>query len=64
MFREVCEQTCKQLYLSRLKDEAAFKNTLDAGSIRREFFGFAQGKEDEGYIGFSFGTAPVLFLDA
>lgn len=62
--REVWEQTCKQLYLPRLKDEAAFKNTLGAGSISREFFGFAQGKGDEGYIGFSFGTAPVLFLDA
>lgn len=62
--REVWEQTCKQLYLPRLKDEAAFKNTLGAGSISREFFGFAQGKGDDGYIGFSFGTAPVLFLDA
>lgn len=62
--REVWEQTCKQLYLPRLKDEAVFKNTLGAGSISREFFGFAQGKGDEGYIGFSFGTAPVLFLDA
>lgn len=62
--REVWEQTCKQLYLPRLKDEAAFKNTLGAGSTSREFFGFAQDKGKEGYIGFSFGTAPVLFLDA
>lgn len=60
---EVWQQTCKQLYLPRLKDDAVFKNAMGAGSIGRDFFGFAQGKQEEKYIGFSFGTAAMLFLD-
>jgi len=59
----VWQQTCQQLYLPRLKDEAVFKNTMGAGAVSLDFFGFAQGKEDDRYIGFTFGTCPMLFLD-
>jgi len=60
---KVWQQTCQQLYLPRLKDEAVFKNTMGAGAVSLDFFGFAQGKEDDRYIGFTFGTCPMLFLD-
>lgn len=60
---EVWQQSCKQLYLPRLKDEAVFKNTMSAGAVSQDFFGFAQGKEADRYVGFSFGTCPMLFLD-
>lgn len=60
--QNVWQQTCQQLYLPRLKDESVFQRTIAAGTEGREFFGVAQGKEDEQYIGFSFGvrTSPVL----
>ncbi|MCE5361347.1 MAG: ATP-binding protein, partial [Acidithiobacillus sp.] len=59
---KVWQQTCQQLYLPRLKDDRVFQMTIAAGSNSREFFGIAQGKEGDGYIGFSFGkhTSPIM----
>jgi len=59
----VWQQTCQQLYLPRLKDDNVFRHTLGAAAESRDFFGFAQGKVDDGmYAGFSFGqrTTPIL----
>jgi len=60
----VWQQSCQQLYLPRLKDDTAFQQTLGAGAESREFFGFAQGKEDGRYVGFTFGKRTSLFLDS
>ncbi|QKE41939.1 MAG: ATP-binding protein [Ferrovum myxofaciens] len=60
----VWQQSCQQLYLPRLKDNAAFLHTLTAGAESRDFFGFAQGKEDGRYVGFAFGKRTSLFLDS
>lgn len=62
----VWQQSCQQLYLPRLKDDEVFQRTLAAGAESRDFFGFAQGKEQEGdglrYFGFVYGkrTSPIL----
>jgi hypothetical protein len=37
---------------------------MSAGAESRDFFGFAQGKEDERYVGFTFGKRTSLFLDS
>jgi len=60
----VWQQTCQQLYLPRLKDDTVFRHTLAAGAESRDFFGFAQGREDGRYIGFTFGRRTTLSLDA
>lgn len=64
----VWQQSCQQLYLPRLKDDAVFQNTLALGAGSRDFFGFAQGKEPDGdqvrYVGFTFGQRTFLCLDA
>jgi hypothetical protein len=60
----VWQQSCQQLYLPRIKDDAAFQHTMTVGAESRDFFGFAQGKEDGRYVGFSFGKRTSLFLDA
>lgn len=60
----VWQQSCQQLYLPRLKDDTAFQHTLAAGTESRDFFGFAQGKEDGRYVGFTFGKRTSLFLDS
>ena len=60
----VWQQTCQQLYLPRLRDDTVFQSTLAAGSESRDFFGLAQGKEDERYLGFSFGKRTSPFMDA
>jgi predicted AAA+ superfamily ATPase len=62
----VWQQSCQQLYLPRLKESTAFQATMAAGAESREFFGFAQSKEDDGgklrYVGFSYGkrTSPIM----
>jgi hypothetical protein len=61
--QNVWQQSCQQLYLPRLKDEGVFRCAMDDGSESRDFFGFAQGKEDERYIGFSFGKKITPVVD-
>lgn len=60
----VWQQSCQQLYLPRLSDDKAFQHTLAAGAESRDFFGFAQGKEDGRYVGFTFGKRTSLFMDS
>ncbi|AKL39757.1 TPA: ATP-binding protein [Serratia marcescens] len=60
----VWQQSCQQLYLPRLKDDTVFQQTMGAGADSRDFFGFAQGKEDGRYVGFTFGKRTSLFLDS
>lgn len=60
----VWQQSCQQLYLPRLKDDTVFQMTMAAGAESREFFGFAQGKEDGRYVGFSYGRRHLPILDA
>lgn len=60
----VWQQSCQQLYLPRLKDDTTFQHTLAAGAESRDFFGFAQGREDGRYVGFTFGKRTSLFVDS
>ena len=60
----VWQQSCQQLYLPRLKDDTTFQHTLAAGAESRDFFGFAQGKDEGRYVGFTFGKRTSLFLDS
>uniref|UniRef100_E6QQ11 Uncharacterized protein n=1 Tax=mine drainage metagenome TaxID=410659 RepID=E6QQ11_9ZZZZ len=60
----VWQQSCQQLYLPRLKDDAVFRHTLAAGAESRDFFGFAYGKEDGSYIGFAYGKRTTPIMDA
>lgn len=60
----VWQQSCQQLYLPRLKDDTVFQQTMGAGAESRDFFGFAQGKEDGRYVGFTYGKRTSLFLDS
>jgi hypothetical protein len=62
--REVWQHICRQLYLPRLKGENVFTATIQAGSGSRDFFGFAQGKEGERYLGFTFGALCMPFIDS
>ncbi|MFO1387187.1 MAG: DUF499 domain-containing protein, partial [Chitinivorax sp.] len=60
----VWQQSCQQLYLPRLRDDTVFHHTLGTGAESRDFFGVAQGKEGDRYLGFSFGRRTSLFLDS
>lgn len=60
----VWQQSCQQLYLPRLKDDTVFQMTMAAGAESRDFFGFAQGKDDSRYVGFSYGKRTSLIMDS
>ena len=60
----VWQQTCQQVYLPRLKDDGVFLRSMVAGASSQDFFGFAQGKDNDRYPGFSFGQTAAVFLDS
>ena len=60
----VWQQSCQQLYLPRLKDDITFQNTVAAGAESRDFFGLAQSKENDQYLGFSYGKRTTPIMDA
>jgi hypothetical protein len=61
---EVWEKTCCYLYLPRLQSDATYKSAMLLGSSSRDFFGFAYGKTDGRYTGFSFGAYNDMALDS
>lgn len=61
--QELWQQMCQQLYLPRLKNEAVMQNTITNGANSRDFFGLAQGREGDRFLGFSFGEAALVFMD-
>lgn len=60
----VWQQTCQQLFLPRLRDDGVFHSTLAAGAESTDFFGLAQGQEEDRYLGFSIGKRTTPILDA
>jgi hypothetical protein len=61
---DVWQKSCQYLYLPRLKDDMVFRATLIAGAGSRDFFGLAQGKEGEKYVGFTFGQNTLIMVDS
>jgi len=60
---DVWHKSCCYLYMPRLKDESVFQRAVSAGASSRDFFGFAYGKEDDKYMGFSYGNATTPIFD-
>ncbi len=60
---KVWEQMCQQLYMPRLKDSRVLQHTVAMGSGSSDFFGLAQDKEGERYLGFSFAKVTSAILD-
>jgi hypothetical protein len=50
--------------LAALARRHGFQSTLAAGSDSRDFFGFAQGKDDDRYLGFTYGKRTSPFFDS
>lgn len=60
---KVWRDTCHYLYLPRLVNDQVFKNAISHGAESEDYFGFAAGKEDDRYLGFSFGGGSIVALD-
>ena len=61
---EVWQAFCNYLYLPRLSSRGVFVQTINAGSGSRDFFGLAQAMKEDSFLGFSFGKACLVTLDA
>ncbi|MEF8717183.1 MAG: hypothetical protein V5B44_05390 [Candidatus Accumulibacter necessarius] len=55
---------CQQLYLPRFATTRSFNTHWPPAPRAGTSFGFAQGKEDGRYVGFTFGKRTSLFLDS
>lgn len=62
--QEVWQKSCCYLYLPRLRDSTVFLNTLSVGLESGDFFGVAQGKDGDRYLGFVFAKSALVTLDA
>lgn len=60
---DVWQKSCAYLYMPRLKDDTVYQLAIEAGSTSRDFFGLAQGKEGDKYLGFTFGSRTGIFMD-
>lgn len=59
----VWQDSCRYLYLPRLKDDGVYRSTLAAGADSTDYFGFAYGRSSEKFEGFSFARATSPILD-
>lgn len=64
MAQDVWQKSCCYLYLPRLRDSTVLVQTLSVGLESNDFFGIAQGKEGDRYLGFVFGKPALVTLDA
>ena len=60
----VWQDSCCYLYLPRLKDETVFRLTIEDGSESRDFFGLAQGKDEDRYVGYTYGKRTGVIIDS
>ncbi|MND75087.1 hypothetical protein D3C76_200630 [compost metagenome] len=62
LFNRLWEAIACYPYLdTRLKDSRVLINTVAEGVQSRDFFAYAQGKEDGKYLGFLFGASTTIF---
>jgi hypothetical protein len=64
--RKVWQDSCQYLYMPRLANEDVFAAAIAKGIATEDFFAYASGRGDSGYLGFAFGrpTRPVLDEEA
>ncbi|WP_458399559.1 ATP-binding protein [Mailhella sp.] len=60
----VWQDSCKYCFMPRLKAKGTFADTITAGTKSKDFFGIAQGKDGEKFLGFSFGKSTIVVLDS
>lgn len=62
---KVFQDSCGYLYLPRLLDSTVFQKAISQGTGSTDFFGVANARENERFLGFSFGqsTSTVLSSD-
>jgi hypothetical protein len=58
----VWQDCCQYLYLPRLLNADVFEQAVAAGCARRDGFAFADGRDDDQWLGFAFGQNTTVAL--
>ncbi len=61
--RDLWEKMCSYLYLPRLLDSSILKSVISTGVSSGDYFGYADGKEDDEYRGFKFKEPCAAVID-
>lgn len=61
--KRILNDFASYLYLPRLTSEVVLKNAIAEGVMAEDFFGFAQGKSGDRYLGLKIGTPASIFID-
>jgi uncharacterized protein len=57
------QDCCQYLYLPRLINDHVLKNAISKGVETKDFFGYANAKEENKYLGFVFGRNAMINID-
>lgn len=60
---DVWQKMANYLYFPRLLNDQVYRNAIEKGADSPDFFGLAEGKENERYLGFRFNRLGVVILD-
>ena len=60
---QVYQDACSYLYFPKLIDNNVYKQTIEDGITSEDFFGYADDKVDEKYLGFHFGNPGIAYVD-
>lgn len=61
--KKILNDFASYLYLPRLTSESVLKNTIMEGIMALDFFGYAQGKSGDRYLGLKIGTPASIVID-
>jgi hypothetical protein len=61
--QKVWQDCCNYLYLPRLLNEGVFVNAITQAVSTEDYFGYAAGREDAKYLGFTFGAYALVYLN-
>jgi predicted AAA+ superfamily ATPase len=61
---DVWQKMCQYLYLPRLVSSTVMQQTIGEGARSREYFAIATARDDDRYVGFSFGHGVAIYMDA
>jgi predicted AAA+ superfamily ATPase len=61
---KVWQDSCQYLYMPRLLNSDVFVQAVTAGCSTRDGFAYAAGKDDTRWLGFVFGQAALVTIDA
>lgn len=61
--KKVLNDFASYLYLPRIVSEGVLRNTISDGIMIEDFFGYAQGKLGEKYLGLKFGATGSVIID-